>query len=119
MALKIANTNSTSAEHEHIIEKHISTADPSQHGRSLMRTSLEKFEIKGPGGIHQCLVYSPLREPLSMYQKRFKGGKMPLPLAKTYIRVLLTGLDYLHKESRIVHTGNVVASLFTSDADLR
>ncbi|KAJ5460982.1 uncharacterized protein N7458_002534 [Penicillium daleae] len=40
-----------------------------------------------------------------MYQRRFNDRKMPLPLLKTYIRALLTGLDYLHGMCRTVHTG--------------
>lgn len=111
MALKIANNNATFAGHERELEEHISTADPSHRGRSLMRTLLDFFEIKGPEGSHSCLVYPPMRETLSMYQQRFDNRKMPLPLVKTYIRALLTGLDYLHKECRTVHTGR---SIFNS-----
>lgn len=111
MALKIANNNKHFADHEREVEAHISTADPSHRSRSLIRTLLDSFEAQGPGGSHLCLVYPPMREPLSMYQRRFDDGKMPLPLAKTYIRALLTGLDYLHKECRIVHTGKSISSL--------
>lgn len=42
-----------------------------------------------------------------MYQRRFDDRKLPLPLIKTYIRALLTGLEYLHKECRVVHTGKL------------
>lgn len=111
MALKIANNNASSAGHEREIEKHISTADRSHRGRSLIRTLLDSFEVKGPEGSYSCLVYPPMREPFSMYQRRFDDGKMPLALIKTYIRALLTGLDYLHKECRIVHTGKFIFGL--------
>ncbi|KAJ5413535.1 hypothetical protein N7465_005840 [Penicillium sp. CMV-2018d] len=105
VALKVANNNASFASHEREVEEHISTADPSHRGRSLIRTLLDSFEVKGPEGSHSCLVYPPMREPLSIYQSRFEDRKMPLPLIKTYIRALLTGLDYLHKECRTVHTG--------------
>ncbi|KAJ5356879.1 hypothetical protein N7517_011488 [Penicillium concentricum] len=36
---------------------------------------------------------------------------MPLPLIKIYIRALLTGLYYLHKECRTAHTGNFIFGL--------
>lgn len=111
MALKIANNNASSTGHEREVEEHISTADPSHRGRSLIRTLLDSFEIKGSEGSYSCLVYPSLREPLSMYQRRFGGRKMPLPLVKTYIRALLTGLDYLHKKCRIVHTGKPIFGL--------
>lgn len=111
MALKIANQNVSSVSHEREVEEHISTANPSHRGRSIIRTLLDSFEIQGPEGSHPCLVYPPMREPMSMYQQRFDDGKMPLPLIKTYIRALLTGLDYLHKNCRTVHTGKLTFSI--------
>lgn len=111
MALKIANNNASFADHECEVEEHISTADPSHRGRSLIRTLLDSFQVEGPEGSHSCLVYPPMREPLSMYQRRFDEKKMPLPLVKTYIRALLTGLDYLHKDCRTVHTGKSITPL--------
>jgi serine/threonine protein kinase len=111
VTLKIINTNASSARREREVEEHIATAGPSHRGRSLMRTLLDYFELKGPEGFYSCLVYPPMREPLSMYQRRFDDRKMPLPLIKTYIRALLTGLDYLHNECRTVHTGKFILSL--------
>ncbi|KAL4757536.1 putative protein kinase [Aspergillus foveolatus] len=107
VALKITNSNANAAAQEREVEEHISAVDPSNRGRSVNWTLLDSFEVRGPEGSHLCLVYPPLREPLSMYQRRFDNGKMPLPLIKTYIRALLTSLEYLHKECRIVHTGNL------------
>ncbi|KAJ5609130.1 hypothetical protein N7528_009697 [Penicillium herquei] len=112
VALKIANKNANLAGHERDVEEHISTADPSHRGRSLMRTFIDAFEIQDKEVSFSCLVYPPMRETLSMYQRRFDDRKMPLPLAKTYIRILLTGLDYLHKECRTVHTGNYIPARF-------
>ncbi|TQB69246.1 hypothetical protein MPDQ_002150 [Monascus purpureus] len=42
---------------------------------------------------------------------------MPLPLIKTYIRALLTGLEYLHKECRIVHTDLKLENIMVSFED--
>lgn len=111
MTLKIANNNAISADHEREIEEHISMADPFHRGRSLIRTLVDSFEIQGPEGVHSCLVYPPMREPLSMYQQRFDDRMMPLPFVKTYIRTLLTGLDYLHRKCRTVHTGKSISSI--------
>ena len=107
MALKIANSNAIFARHKRDIEDLISMTDTSHRGRSLIRTLIDSFEVKGPEGSHSCLVYPPMRESLSVYQQRFDGRKMPLPLIKTYFRALLIWLDYLHKECRTVHTGKV------------
>ncbi|RAH72489.1 kinase domain protein [Aspergillus aculeatinus CBS 121060] len=114
VALKIANNNAHDAGHEREVEEHISTADPSHRGRSLIRTLLNSFEVQGPEGSHSCLVYPPLREPLSRYQQHFVDGRMPLPLIKTYIRTLLMGLDYLHQECRVVHTDLKLENIMVS-----
>ncbi|KAF4227638.1 hypothetical protein CNMCM6805_002775 [Aspergillus fumigatiaffinis] len=117
VALKIANNNASSAGHEREVEEHISMADPSHRGRSVIRTLLDSFEVKGPEGSYPCLVYPPMRESLSMYQRRFDDRKMPLPLIKTYIRALLTGLDYLHKVCRTVHTDLKLENIMVSFED--
>lgn len=111
MALKIVNNNASSVNHEREVEEHISTADPSHRGHSVIRTLLNSFEVNGPKGSYSYLVYPPMREPLSMYQRRFNDRKMPLPLVKVYIHALLTGLEYLHKECRIIYTGKPILSL--------
>lgn len=102
MALKISNST-TNDEHE--IEEHIAKTNPSHRGYTLLRTHIERFEINGPEGKHLCLAYEPMREPLSLFQKRFKIRVMPLPLVKAYILFLLTGLNYLHTDCEVVHTG--------------
>ncbi|KAJ5551079.1 hypothetical protein N7461_005777 [Penicillium sp. DV-2018c] len=117
VALKIANANASPARNEREVEEHISAADPSHRGRSLIRTLLDSFELNSPECSHSCLVYPPMREPLSMYQGRFDGKKMPLPLIKTYIRFLLMGLDYLHKDCRTVHTDLKLENIMVSFED--
>ncbi|GKZ69739.1 hypothetical protein AnigIFM50267_004964 [Aspergillus niger] len=117
VTLKIANNNASLAANEREAEEHISTADPPHRGRLLMRTLLDSFEVEGAEGTHSCLVYPPMRESLSMYQQRFDHKKLPLPLVKTYIRALLTGLDYLHKSCRTVHTDLKLDNIMLSFED--
>lgn len=107
MALKIVNNNAGCISHKREIKEHSSATDPSHHSQSVIPTLLDFFEVKGPEGSYPCLVYPPMRESLSMYQQHFNDRKVPLPLIKTYIRALLTGLNYLHKVCRAVHTGRV------------
>ncbi|KAJ5697170.1 hypothetical protein N7488_010854 [Penicillium malachiteum] len=117
VALKIANTNARLAWHEREVEERISSTNPSHRGRSLIRTYIDSFKIENTEDTYSCLVYTPMRETLSVYQRRFEGRKMPLPLVKTYIRALLTGLDYLHKECRIVHTDLKLDNIMVSIED--
>ncbi|TPX24725.1 hypothetical protein DIZ76_010161 [Coccidioides immitis] len=104
VALKITNTNKSSAKDELEIEAHIAGTDPSHRGYPLFRTSLDWFEVSSPEGAHLCLAYEPMREPIWLFQRRFKDGRIPLPIVKTYILFLLAGLDYLHEACRVVHT---------------
>jgi serine/threonine protein kinase len=63
-----------------------------------------------------------MREPLRLFQRRFIDQKLPLPIVKTYLLMLLAGLDYLHSECRVVHTGrspcSILSLLWTPDTEL-
>ncbi|GKZ26310.1 hypothetical protein AbraIFM66951_002258 [Aspergillus brasiliensis] len=104
VVLKITNTLSESDNSEREIEQCIANADPSQRGRALFRTSSDSFEINSTHGRHLCLAYEAMREPLWLFQRRFKNASIPLPLVKGYVRFLLIGLDYLHTACNVVHT---------------
>ena len=110
VALKIINANyADDAQHEKEIESYIAQQNPEHRGRVILRTCLTDFEITGPEGKHMCLVYEPMREPLWILQRRFIDRKLPLPIAKAYIYILLVGLDYLHSECNVVHAGKCLS----------
>jgi serine/threonine protein kinase len=98
------------AKHERIITRHLER-NPSHEGFPFVRTMLDNFEVTGPDGPHLCLVYEPMREPLWLFQQRWENGKLPPALLKVYLRFLLRGLDYLHSECYIIHTGEFEATL--------
>lgn len=85
--------------------------NPSHEGFPYVRTVLDSFEAMGPGGRHICLVYEPMREPLWLFQRRWENGKLPPSLLKVYLKFLLRGLNYLHSECHIIHTGGFEAAL--------
>ena len=85
-------------------EKVINTSR--QHpGRQHIRTIVDHFEVQGPEGAHLCLVYEPMREPLWLLQRRLSEGTMSSDLLKVMGKGLLQGIDYLHAECNIIHTG--------------
>jgi hypothetical protein len=45
-------------------------------------------------------------------QRRFVNDRLPLSIAKAYIYFLLVGLDYLHSECKVVHTGKYLSPSF-------
>ena len=87
------------------MSQRLTQGNPEHEGFQFVRTIIGKFEIIGTQGAHICLVYEPMRETLNLFRMRLKEAKFTLPLLKAYLRLLLRGLDYLHSECRMVHTG--------------
>ena len=101
--------DASAANHELNISRRIAQANPSHGGLSYVRTNVDSFSISGPHGNHICLGYEAMREPLWLFERRCKNGRLTLDLLKGYLRLLLRGLDYLHSECHIVHTGRLQA----------
>lgn len=109
VAIKISTSHHPAregaAENERDILEHISQANPGHKGWHFVRRLLDSFTIDGVSGTHLYLVLEPLREPLWLYYKRFVDGVIPSDLLKIIVRIILHGLDYLHSECRVIHTG--------------
>lgn len=107
MSVKITSSDCVdedTTKHELIITQHL-MRNPSHEGFPYVRTMIDSFEVTGLEGVHLCLVYEPMREPLWLFQRRWENRKLPPALLKVYMRFLLRGLDYLHSECHIIHTG--------------
>lgn len=102
--------NKEAAQHEVEVCKRVCSANPSHNGLPYIQILIESFEVTGPDGTHVCLVFEPMRETLSLFQSRLKHKRFTLELMKMYLVCLLNGLDYLHSECRIVHTGEFKAA---------
>ena len=108
VTLKISTSNPDHGDtilHELEINK-ILTKDPSLTGSAFVRAAFDDFVATGPtGAAHLCLVFEAMREPLSQFQHRLVGDSIPPQLVKVYVDFILQGLDYLHSECHIIHTG--------------
>ena len=78
---------------------------PEHPGRSAVRTTLDSFKVDGPHGFHHCLVHPPLWDSLGDFLEINSAGKLPLGVLKSVMQRLLLGLDFLHTNCQIVHTG--------------
>jgi serine/threonine-protein kinase SRPK3 len=112
VAIKLNDCNHASKEaarYELDICDRIAGANPLHKGRSILRSVIDNFEVVSPTGpSHLCLVFEPMREPLWLFRRRLGADKVSrpfLPIFKAYLRILLEGLDYLHSECHIIHTG--------------
>lgn len=98
----------------------IQNANPSHEGYPFIHTPLDHFDLSRSEGTHTCLVYEPMRETLSQYQKRFPRRRIDVSIFKLHIYLILKALDYLHTKCQLIHTGKtrqvslVAVSLITS-----
>ena len=104
-------TDHNSTNTELVLSQHIAKADPKHEGFRFVRTVLESFEIQGQHGQHLCLVYVPMRESMSTFQRRTKNKRIPPDLFKVLLKFLLQALDYLHTKCDLIHTGTFVSKL--------
>ncbi|KAH9208450.1 kinase-like domain-containing protein [Leptodontidium sp. 2 PMI_412] len=98
VVVKICACNSADVGHELDMSIHLS-ADSNHRG----------FGLESPAGsTHLSLVFEPMREPLWLFRRRLAGEDRVtppwMPLIKTYLQILLEGLDYLHSECHVIHT---------------
>lgn len=108
VALKILNGRAgQSAREELDMERTIAQSNPAHIGYGTTRTFLDSFEVQNSENSHLCMVYEAMREPMSMFARRFENRRISLPIAKAYIHMLLLGLQYLHAECKVIHTGKV------------
>lgn len=86
--------------------KIISETNCHHKGWRFARGVLDSFTLESsPGKNHLSLVLEPLQEPLWIYQRRFVDGVIPSDIIKLMIQMILHGLDYIHSECHIIHTG--------------
>ena len=86
-------------------------AKKSKHpGIKYLRIVNDTFDIDRSGGRNTVLVYEPMREPLTTFQQRLHDSTFSLDLLKVLIQYLLQGLDFLHTECHVIHTGRRIQS---------
>ena len=95
----------TTANTELELSKCIATTNPKNRGLRYLRTVLSSFELAGPSSAHLVLVYALMRESLTKFQRRLADCRLPSDVMKSLLEMLLAGLDYLHSECHIIHTG--------------
>lgn len=111
MALKILRLDCYGGNHDiyelemlqHIRQKsHLST----NPGRNHIIQLLDHFQHEGASGNHTCLVFPVLGYHLGLQAAKFKQERIPVAVMKEVARQLLQGLDFLHRECGIIHTGS-------------
>ncbi|KAK7676386.1 hypothetical protein QCA50_020649 [Cerrena zonata] len=96
-------TEQTSKEIE--ILRHIGSVNPNHPGYKFVRMLQDAFEIRGPAGTHQCLLFTPLTETLAIFRYRYDEECIPGLLVGQLMKQCISALSYLHDECHVIHTG--------------
>ncbi|KAI9666607.1 MAG: hypothetical protein M1821_004543 [Bathelium mastoideum] len=103
VALKVY-INSSKYHRELPIYEEINNLQTSHEGRKYVRQMYDSFELQGPHGTHICLVHQPLGISLGELKELTPDGLFSPELVRQTLRCILTGLQYLHTEVRVIHT---------------
>lgn len=66
---------------------------------------LDEFEVPRQVRKYQAIVYSPLAITLRGFRKLFPSQSLDVDLLKMVLQHILTALDFLHNDARVIHTG--------------
>lgn len=113
MALKVCTTNSE-RERELPVYEHINSIKKGSKspGKQVIRDLITHFTISGPSGKHICLVQEPLGANLRTAQL-LNPGMLDAYFIKALLCEVLEGLDFLHNEAKVVHTGALIHGLLS------
>ena len=106
VALKVY-INSSKYHRELPIYEEINNLQTTHEGQKYIRKMYDSFELQGPHGTHICLVHQPLGISLGELKELTPDGLFSPELIRQALRCILTGLQFLHKEARIIHTGKL------------
>ena len=104
VALKIY-INNLKYHRELPIYEEINDLQTSHEGQKYIRKMYDSFELQGPHGRHTCLVHQPLGISLGELKELAPDGLFSAELIRQTLRCILSGLQFLHKEARVIHTG--------------
>lgn len=120
VALKVVSAESSEKSNElPVLRDIMQSAD----GRRHIIEMLDEFELRGPNGIHRCLVFEAMGpnanemvEELPQFKPRMWGMvvRFPPPMAKSILRQALQALAVLHQKGIAhgdFHPGNLLFGL--------
>jgi len=91
------------------MSQHISKIQSKHEGHSYVRLIQDSFTISGPFEEHLSMVFESLREPLWLLGRHLSTVRLQPIILKAFLKLVLQGLDFLHSECHIIHTGKCTA----------
>jgi serine/threonine-protein kinase SRPK3 len=110
VALKVLRADCYDGSHDifetEILSKITEVSRQSSHpGRNHVLHHLDKFKHNGPNGEHVCLAFDVLGHHLDFQTAKYEDGRLPVNAVKLIAKQTLLGLDFLHRECGVIHTG--------------
>ncbi|KAN0125243.1 kinase-like protein, partial [Russula decolorans] len=99
---------------ERDILRRVTTAAPRHHGFQHVVHLLHEFTFESFAGEHICFVIDVLSYSVPSLQAQLSDKRLPLKFILRLTKHILKGLEYLHDECEIVHSG-----ILTSLLDLK
>lgn len=96
--------NTLQNNHELKVYQHLARAQVDHRGKENIRQLTDTFELRGPHGMHDVFVMSPMGMSLRTFQEMQRAQVFEPPLVRGGISQVVLGLGYLH-EAGIIHTG--------------
>ncbi|OAQ64022.2 protein kinase-like protein [Pochonia chlamydosporia 170] len=105
LTLKVCTTQVTAnVNNELAVSRHIASIEAAEHpGKQLLRATRDDFQVVGPHGTHQCLVFNPLGLTFTKFRNKFPDKAFNKKLLQQTLQLVLLGLDFLH-QANVVHT---------------
>lgn len=106
LTLKVCTAQDTAEANKELeISHHLRSVDGDHPGRALLRVVEDDFQLSGPHGTHQCLLFQPLGLTFTKFRNMFPDKALSKVLLQQTLQLLLLGLDFLH-QAKVVHTGS-------------
>ncbi|KAF3029615.1 hypothetical protein E8E12_000943, partial [Didymella heteroderae] len=105
LTLKVCITqeDATKVNNELAISRYLKSIDAEHPGKDLLRLVQDDFQITGPHGLHQCLLFAPLGLSYTDFRNLFPEKGLNKELLQQTLQLVLLGLDFLH-QAGVVHT---------------
>lgn len=87
------------------IYNHINGLSSQHAGRGSIRKLLDSFELSGAHGQHTCLVHEALGMNMEELRDLVPDRSFEPDLIRQTLREILHGMQFLHEEAHVVHTG--------------
>ncbi|KAI9660685.1 MAG: hypothetical protein M1821_010037 [Bathelium mastoideum] len=113
VAIKIAIANA-----DHVLERdilHLVQSQPEVHsGKARIPFLLDDFEVKGPNGVHRCLVTAPARMSVAEAREASYKRIFQPSVARAIAAQLIQTIAFLHFQGVVhsdLHEGNILLRL--------